>query len=72
MKNKIKLFAFNKDSVTGVSIRVPGEIEEELEGKQDTDLFTSFWVIEEVASRFDLPLPEINPISFGLTLYREV
>ena len=72
MKNKIKLFAFNKDSVTGVSIRVPGEIEEELEGKQDTDLFTSFWVIEEVANRFDLPLPEINPISFGLTLYREV
>ena len=69
---KIKLFAFNKDSVTGVSIRVTDDIEEELEGKQDTDLFTSFWVIEEVASRFDLPSSEVNPISFGLTLYREV
>ena len=69
---KIKLFAFNKDNVTGVSIRVPDEIEEELEGKQDDDLFKSFWVIEEVASRFDLPLFEVNPISFDLTLYREV
>ena len=68
----IKLFAFNKDSITGVSIRVPSEIEEELEGKQDSDLFTSLWVIEEVANRFDLPLPDINPISFDLTLYREV
>lgn len=69
---KIKIFAFNKDNVTGVSIRVPDEIEEELEGKQDADLFKSFWVLEEVANRFDLPLPDINPISFELTLYREV
>lgn len=69
---KIKLFAFNKDNVTGVSIKIPSEIEEELEGKQDSDLFKSFWVIEEVANRFDLPLPDINPISFDLTLYREV
>ena len=68
----MKIFAFNKDSVTGASLRVPDDVEEELEGKQDTDLFTSFWVIEEVASRFDLPLPEVNPISFDLTLYRGV
>jgi len=68
----MKIFAFNKDSVTGASLRVPDDIEEELEGKQDTDLFKSFWVIEEVANRFDLPLFEVNPISFDLTLYREV
>jgi len=68
----MKIFAFNKDSVTGDSLRVPDDIEEELEGKQDTDLFTSVWVIEEVAIRFDLPLSEVNPISFDLTLYRGV
>ena len=68
----MKIFAFNKDSVTGASIRVPDEIQDELDGKQDTDLFTSFWVLEEVANRFDLPLNDINPVSFGLTLYREV
>lgn len=67
----MKLFAFNKDSVTGSSFTIPEDIEDEIEGKQDTDLFTSFWVIEEVANRFDLPLPEVNPISFDLTLYRE-
>jgi hypothetical protein len=67
----MKIFAFNKDSITGTSIEVPDDIEDEIEGKQDIDLFTSFWVIEEVANRFDLPLPEVNPISFDLTLYRE-
>ncbi len=67
----MKLFAFNKDNVTGTCFRVPDDIEEELDGKQDVDLFTSFWVIEEIANRFDLPLPEVNPISFNLTLYRE-
>ena len=67
----INIFAFNKDSVTGTCFQVPNDIEGELDGKQDIDLFTSFWVIEEIANRFDLPLPEVNPISFDLTLYRE-
>jgi hypothetical protein len=68
----MKIFAFNKDSVKGASIEVPDDIEDELIGKQDTDLFTSFWILEEVANRFALPLPDVNPISFDLTLYREV
>ena len=68
----MKIFAFNKDSVTGASFEVPDDIEDELNGKQDTDLFTSFWVLEEVANRFDIPLPDVNPISFDLTLFREV
>lgn len=72
MNNTIKIFAFNKDSVTGTSFGVPEEIEDELNGKQDDDLFTSEWVIEEVARRFNLPLLEIEPISFDLTIYREV
>lgn len=72
MNNTIKIFAFNKDNVSGTSFRVPEEMEDELNGKQDDDLFTSEWVIEEVARRFDLPLLEIEPVSFDLTIYREV
>ena len=69
---KVKIFAFNKDNIEGASFAVPTEIEDELNGKQDADLFTSFWVIEEVARKFNLPLPDVNPISFDLTIYREV
>ena len=72
MNNTIKIFAFNCNTITGTSFRVPEEIEDELNGKQDDDLFTSEWVIEEVARRFNLPLLEIEPISFDLTIYREV
>jgi len=72
---KIKLFAFNKDSVTGTSFEIPTEIydEEELEGKQDYDLLTSIWVNDQIKDRFDLPLDQdIHPYCFDLTLYREV
>ena len=72
MNNTIKIFAFNCNTITGTSFGVPEEMEDELNGKQDDDLFTSEWVIEEVARRFDLPLLEIEPISFDLTLFREV
>ena len=72
MNNPIKIFAFNKEGITGTSFEVPEDIKDELNGKQDTDLFKSFWVIEEVARRFDLPLYDVNPISFDLTIYREV